>query len=114
MFGPSPLSSRYNATTDTLSWGYGNKTLSTGLSGMRCYLAPMSIGLSRTAFGASSTWQAHADFTSGVRAGDFLLVNEWSGIVYSPPRRFKIDGVQEWPHDILPHIVMALSEHRQS
>lgn len=110
----SPLSWTYNAQGFTLTWGAGKKQLATGISSFKFYLTPMSQSLSRTAFGAQSTWQVHADYTDQIKGGDFLFVNSWGGRSLNPPMRLRIDGVQPWPHALLPHVLLALSEHRQS
>lgn len=80
------------------------------------HLLPASNSFSRSPFGANSSWQGVCDRGTVVKPGDFLLVDTWGDITYSPPRRFRVDGVAEYPHsyNILDHINLALSEHKQN
>jgi hypothetical protein len=106
----------YNAQGSSLTWGSGNKTLSTGTAGFRLHLLPASASFSRSPFGANSSWQATCDRGIVIKPGDFLLVDTWGGFDYVPPRRFRVDGVADYPHSygILDHINLALTEHKQN
>jgi len=104
----------YNAEAYTLSFrDSGGRLLSTGVSEFRCHFLPISNSVSRTPFGGASSYQAYCDGRLGIRAGDFFVLTKWYGSGINPPRRFRVDGMGEYPHPILSHLTLALSEHVQ-
>ncbi len=105
------LSTFYQATAYTLSWGVGRKYLSTGAGPFNFHFSPMSTRLAITPFGANSAYLGVCDRGLNIRAGDFLVLTAYGGSGVAP-RRFKVDGVQDHYHQfgLLDHLNLALSE----
>lgn len=105
------LSTFYQATAYTLSWGTGSKTLVTGEGPFNLHFSPMSTRLAMTPFGATSAFLGVCDRGKNIRAGDLLVLTAMGGSGINP-RRMKVDGVQDHYHQfgLLSHLNLALSE----
>jgi hypothetical protein len=108
------LAPMYNAYASTLSFeASGGKSLATGVADFRCHFLPISNAVARSPFGGRSSFQAICDGHLPIRAGDIFLLKTWFGSGVAPYRQFKVDGMARYPHRILNHMTLALSEYSQ-
>jgi hypothetical protein len=116
---PNMLAGLYNARGFTLTFGTGNKALRTGVASFRMHFSSLSTRLGNntqgTAYGASASFRAVCNRGLAIKAGDVLVLMDILGESQNG-RRFRVDGVQDYPHQfgLLDHMNLSLTEFVQN